>query len=269
MRLTRGRIDAGLTLVGAAASGIALAARLPGYFRRPITREEALAVMRRRYELREQTFLAIARQAIYANADSPYRRLLDLAACRYEDLEKLVLREGLDRALAVLFREGVYLTVDEFKGRRPVVRRGISFPVDPRRLRSPGARADILASTSGSRGARTVTGFDLTFVRDCAINTFLFLDARGGSRWVHADWEGPGGGAAFRLLKFSTSGTPVGAWFTRNRRETWRQASEINAEFMRLGGRLGGIPFPPATWVPRMPVSGREIWPSCESTRAS
>jgi hypothetical protein len=249
VRLTRARIDAGLTLAGDALAGVRLAVRLNAYFRRPVTRDEALAVMRRRYDQREQTFLAIARRTIYANEESPYRRLLAVAGCEYEDLERLVSRDGLEGALGALFRQGVYLTVDEYKGRRPVVRGGVKLEVEPRRLRNPDARPDIYASTSGSRGARTVTGFDLRFVRDCAVNTCLFLDARGGTDWLKADWEGPGGGAAFRLLKFSSFGAPVAAWFTRNERHVLRQAGELNAEFMRLGGRLAGVPFPPALWV--------------------
>jgi hypothetical protein len=156
----------------------------------------------------------------------------------------------VEGALAVLFREGVYLTVDEFKGRRPVVRSGNTIEVNPQRVRNARMRPDIFASTSGSRGARTVTGFDLRFVRDCAINACLFLDARGGADWVKADWEGPGGGATFRLLKFSSFGAPVAAWFTRNPRGSLRQPNELNAEFVRLGGRLAGVPFPRSEWVP-------------------
>ena len=246
----RAAAGAGLRLAGDAMAGLRLTARLRSYFRQPITREEAVATIRRRYEQRERTFLAIARRAIYGNEHSPFRRLLSLAGCEYDDLSQLVSREGLEGALAVLFRRGVYLTVDEFKGRRPVIRSGVTIDLAPRTLRNPHARPDIFASTSGSRGARTVTAFDLSFVRDCALNTRLFLDARGGADWVKADWEGPGGGAAFRLLKFSSFGAPVAAWFTRNKRENLRQAGELNAEFMRLGGRLAGVPFPRPEWVP-------------------
>lgn len=248
-RLTGARIRAALRLAGDSVKGIHLAARVGAYVRQPITREEALAVLRRRYEQRERTFLAIARRTIYGNRGSPYRRLLSLAGCQYGDLEQLVIREGVEGTLAVLFRRGVYLTVDEYKGRRPVVRSGRTIDVDPQRLRNPHARIDIFASTSGSRGARTVTGFDLAFVRDCAVNTCLFLGARGGADWVKADWEGPGGGAAFRLLKFNTFGAPVGAWFTRNRGESLKQPGALNAEFMRLGGWWGGVPFPRPVWV--------------------
>lgn len=250
MRLTRAHATAALGLAGDALAGARLAIRLRSYFRRPITREAALAEVRRRHEQRDQTFLAIARSAIYQQPDSPYRQLLQTAGCEYGDLERLVVREGVEGALSTLFRQGVYLTVDEYKGRRATVRGGRTLAVDPQRLRNPLARSDIFAQTSGSRGPRTVTGFDLSFVRDCAVNTLLFLDARGGADWVKADWEGPGGGAAFRLLKFNSFGAPPAAWFTRNPRDVLRQRTEVNSEFMRVGGRLAGRPFPHALHVP-------------------
>jgi hypothetical protein len=224
--------------------------RVLRYLRRPITREEALTVMEQRYRERERVLLDLVRRAIYERPDSPYLALLKGAGCAYGDLEALVTREGVEGAMTTLLRHGVYLTVDEYKGRRPVVRGGTRIEVDPPRLRNPLARHEVASQTSGSRGARTTTDFDLSFVRGCAINALLFLDARGGSNWVKADWEGPGGGAAFRLLKFNSFGEPPGAWFTRGPRDILRQPTELNAELIRLGGRLAQRPFPRAVHVP-------------------
>jgi hypothetical protein len=88
VKLTRSRIGAALGLGGDALSGVRLAARLVAYFRRPITRDEALAALRRRHEQRENTFLSIARLSIFEERNSPYRRLLGLAGCEYGDLER-------------------------------------------------------------------------------------------------------------------------------------------------------------------------------------
>ncbi len=231
-------------------SGVVLAGRLRRYFRRLITAEEAMAELRRRHEQRERIFLDVVRRSIWAHPGSPYVALFRAAGCTAADLDELVTREGVDGALKTLFDRGVYLTVDEYKGRRPTVRGSTTVDVRPALLRNPVARPDILAQTSGSRGPRTVTGFDLRFVRDCAINTRLFLDARGGQDWLKGDWEGPGGGAAFRLLKFNSFGAPPAAWFTRNPRDVLRQPTEVNAEFMRLGGWLADRPFPEPVYVP-------------------
>ena len=88
------------------------------YLRNPLTLAEARATLRCRLERREADFLALARDAVFANPRSPYRALLRLAGCEYGDLERLVRRDGVEGALRALLRQGVYLTVDEFKGRR-------------------------------------------------------------------------------------------------------------------------------------------------------
>jgi hypothetical protein len=246
----RSRAAAASALLTDTAAGLHLTGRLVRYLRHPITRDEAMAVLRHRLESRERTFLELARVSIYANASSPYHHLLARAGCGWGDLVELVSREGLEGALAVLYRQGVYLTVDEFKGRRPLVRNGVTIEAGPSRLRNPRARAHILAMTSGSRGARTVTGFDLDFVRACAINSCLFLDARGGARWAKADWEGAGGGASFRLLKFNSFGDPLAAWFTRVPPGRLTDPIRLNNAFMRLAGQLAGVPFPAPVLVP-------------------
>ena len=59
-------------------------------------------------------FLALVRRTVYAQPESPYRKLLEIAGCDYEDLGRLVTKDGLDEALGPVLG-GVYLTVEEFK----------------------------------------------------------------------------------------------------------------------------------------------------------
>ena len=87
-------------------------------------------------EQRESTFISIARELIYGYPASPYRQLLALAGCEAGDLERLVQAEGVEGALGHLLRRGVYLTVEELKGRL-LVRGSASFMIDPRRLHNP------------------------------------------------------------------------------------------------------------------------------------
>ena len=117
--------------------GTRFLARLPGFLRHPVTLEAAQATLLRRLAHRDATFLALVRESVYDHAPSPYRQLLKLAGCEYGDLERLVTKDGVEEALRTLHRHGVYLTVDEFKGRRPVVRGNTTIAVDPRRLRNP------------------------------------------------------------------------------------------------------------------------------------
>ncbi len=108
------------------AAGLRFVPRLPSFLRRPFTIEEARATLRRRLEHRGADFLWLARRAIYEHAASPYRALLNLAGCEYGDLERMVTQDGVEATLRTLYHSGVYLSVEEFKGRRPVVR-GQSF----------------------------------------------------------------------------------------------------------------------------------------------
>ena len=103
-------------------AGARLLWKLPSFLRHPVTLEEARTTLRRRLENREADFLSLVKRAIYQNPGSPYRQLLDHAGCEYGDLEKLVRHNGLEGTLRILLRQGVYLMIDEFKGRRAVVR---------------------------------------------------------------------------------------------------------------------------------------------------
>jgi hypothetical protein len=196
-------------------SAAGLVAPVAALLRRPLTVVEARAELARRLVRREASFLALVRDAVYGSARSVYRSLLRHVGCEYGDLERLVSREGLDAGLRELLRQGVYLTVDEAKGRRPVVRGRLTIPSDPDMLRNPLAARHVPVATSGSRGARTTILMDLAFVRDHGVNVCLAVDAAGGSNWVKAVWEVPGGSALYRMLKLSSFGARIARWFTQ------------------------------------------------------
>ena len=59
-------------------------------------------------------------------------------AAPMETSKQLVRADGVEGALAALYRAGVYLTADEVAGRCRVVRGSDSFDVDPADLRNPG-----------------------------------------------------------------------------------------------------------------------------------
>jgi hypothetical protein len=225
---------------------------LPKFLHRRITLEEARAVLRRRRETRQHDFLDLVRRAVYENAKSPYRPLLQAAGCEYGDLQDLVVRDGVEGALRVLHRHGVGLTVDEFKGRRPVVRGPLSFEVDPARCRNPWSALHVPARTSGSRSGGTPVLIDLAFIRDCAVDTLLSLDARGGGDWEKAHWQVPGGGAIARLVEYSSFGAPSVRWFSQVDPTEGGLPSRYrwSARVLRWAGLLAGRPFPRPLHVP-------------------
>ena len=225
-----------------------LVRELPGYLRRPLTLDEARSILARRLESRDADFLDLLRRGVYANGTSPYLRLLRSAGCEYGDVENLVRTDGLERTLGTLRSKGVYLTIDEFKGRRPVDRNGTAFDVEPAALVNRLASSSMAVATSGSTGAATRIPLGMDSIRDRAVNTYLTLDAHGGAHWRHAVWGAPG---LAPMLWYSACGGPADRWFSQVdaqspgfARHKWR------ARLVRWGSRVARVSLPPLTYVP-------------------
>jgi hypothetical protein len=213
--------------------------------------ETARAILRERLESRERNLLALAHRTIFDRPGSPYFTLLRAAGCEYGDLARLVGDDGVEGALATLFRAGVYLTVEEFKGRRPVERGSLRFTVGPGTLRNPLADGHVLVRSSGSRGFSAPVPVDLAFVTDHAVNTYLTLDACGGVGWAHAHYGVPGGAAIVNVLEFCKGGHPPARWFAQvdpstpgiHPRYVW------SGRALRWGARAAGVALPPVETV--------------------
>jgi hypothetical protein len=236
-----------------AAGNTRLLLRLPGFLRQPLAIAECQRILQRRLDRREEDFLRLFRSAVIGNPASPYNALLRHAGCEAGDVERLLQAEGLEGALAELFRAGIYLTNDEYKGRRSVLRGSTRIDVTPRLLQNPLAAPDFLAQTGGSRGAATPIPLALACMRDRAVNMALALHARGGSAWRKAIWEMSGIGP---LLWFSASGEPADRWFTKAdlaspdlpRRQAWKV--RIETALLTWTGRLSGRRLPNREYVP-------------------
>jgi hypothetical protein len=235
---------------------------LPRFLRRPVRPDEARATLRRRLERREADFLALVRRAVFGESQirqgqigqgqSPYLGLLLQAACEYGDLERLVNQDGLESALAALYRAGVYLTTDELKGRCPAVRGSTTVLVDPAQLRNPGSRLHLTGQTSGSRGRRTAVPLDLAVVRAWAVNRCLALAARGGLGWRQAAWYVPGGDALAWLLVYAAFGATPVRWFSPVDPATpgLHPRYRASALALRWGSRLAGVSMPSPEHAP-------------------
>ena len=226
-------------------TGTRLLGRLGPHLRRPLDVVESRAILEARFFHREADFLGILRHQIYGQAQSPYRQLLQWAGCEYGDIERLVRLDGVDGALRALYRRGVYLTVDEFKGRRPAIRGTATIEVDPTRLLNPSTGVHLLGRSSGSRSPRTTVPMDLTFIRDRAVNACLTLHARGEGDWRKAVWADPGGCLALSI-RFSSFGRRVDRTFSLvDLTDPGVDASyRWSARALVWGSRLAGVPLP-------------------------
>jgi hypothetical protein len=228
------------------AMGASFFGRLPFLLRRPLTLEESQRILRERLAKRETMFLEKLRRTIFEHEPSPYRPLLRRAGCEFGDIENGVRRDGIEATLRTLFRNGVYLTVDEFKGRQPAVRGELRVEVNPDLLRNPCAASHMPLASGGSRSGGTPVLMDLSFIRGCAVNTQLYLRARSGDNWRKATWEVPGAGARFRLIKYACYGEPPVRWFS----QVAPDAPDLDPVFrwntraLYWSSRMAGVPLP-------------------------
>src|SRR4029453_3524354 len=122
------------------------------FLRHTVTLDEARRTVRARMPTRDARFLHIVERGVYAYPRSPYLQLLRHAGCEMGDLRALVEARGLDAALHHLREQGVYVTFEELRGRKPLVRSGLTLAVTPRDFDNPLVRRDFAITTGGSGG---------------------------------------------------------------------------------------------------------------------
>src|SRR5687767_7935647 len=108
---------------------------LGGFLRAPLTYEQARVRLAHHLASREDSFLRILESGVYGRPRSPYLSLLRHARVEFGDLACMVRRDGIEATLAKLYDAGVYVTLDEFKGRAPIQRGSLPPRRHRRRLR--------------------------------------------------------------------------------------------------------------------------------------
>jgi len=233
-------------------------ARFAGHLRRflrtPFTLEQSRAIIKERLAQREPNLLAFVRTAIYENPRSPYRKLLRLAGCEYGDFEKLVHSDGIEPALARLRREGVYLSVEEFKGKKEVNRGGQVFRITERDLDNPLITPHLAGKSGGSRSAGTRTTFDLDYLAlGRAVYTQCLLDMLGALNGAHILWAPitPGFGP-LEVLACAKMGKPPAKWFSPITSKSFRPSlvCRLATNYIVHVGNLYGAKLPAPEYVP-------------------
>lgn len=222
---------------------------LPRYLHNPLTLAECKTILRRRLEQRERDFLDLMQRSVFTNPTSPYLSLFNMAGCQYGDLERLVLKEGVEHTLHTLFKKGVYVTLDEFKGRKPIVRGSITIANTPDQLQNPLSVPHFWTSTGGSRGAATRIKLDLACIQDHAVNMQLTLEARGGANWQNTIWSTRG---IAPILWYSGCGIPVERWFLQIDPKTLDIRSKFwwSTKVIAWTSHLAGTPLPTPEYAP-------------------
>jgi hypothetical protein len=209
----------------------------PAFLRTPVTASEAARQIERRLATRGERFLGLAQRAIYGYPASPYRQLLKAAGCEPGDLRTLLSGEGLEGTLRRLAEAGVYLTFEEFKGRREVVRGSARLSFQQENLDNPFAIPHFEAQSGGTRGPGTSVKMAFPYFADLAVNTAVAFEEHGLSDYDHAIWlQGftPG-------LIYAKLGRPPIGWLLPVSPLPTRQ--QLGYAYMVLLGRLVGRPL--------------------------
>ena len=239
---------------------------LPGWLRSPFSLAEAGARVRGGLAARDRGFLMVVERAIYGSPDSPYLALLRHAGCELGDLRQLVQAEGLEGALQHLAALGVYVTFDEFKGRRVAVRGSARFQFTQEQFDSPLVSPHWVIFTGGTRGTpgRVLRWLPLADELAAGIGaTFLahdLADAR------HIFWlTNP----IIQMLNYLKLGQDTEGWLYPIHPLPFR--AQLGAHYFVRMARLNGrrLPMPRfldmqdasrlATWLAGRPRDGRPL----------
>ena len=222
-----------------------LALGLRGFLRGTITMEESQRVIAERLRDRERNFLSLVQKGIYQNPKSPYLKLLELAGCQFGDVESQVNKEGIEGNLQKLLAAGVYVSWEEFKGRKEVVWGSQRFQFKQRDFDNPFLPVYYQSQSSGSCSAGTRTTFDLNRLSDISHYRLLML-ADNKALGVHTGlWKAilPAPAGISTVLNYWKMGEPVDRWFSPVD-EKQVQASlthRLATRYIIYGSRLWGV----------------------------
>jgi hypothetical protein len=187
------------------------------FFRERVTFRRAEEAVKRAVETREERFLHSIYTQVYERPASLYFKLLTHAGCAFGDLKVSVRRHGLEGALGKLASEGVYLTSEEFKGKREVTRGTLSFQTAPDDFQHASSQAGFATQSSGTSNRPVRTFVPLHYLAVRALVHCLFLSAHDLLSCAHTMYDGilPASGGINNLLMHSRIGVPAERWFAR------------------------------------------------------
>ncbi len=222
------------------------------FLKEPLTLEESRRIINERLKNREQNLLTVVKKAIYENKASPYLKLLKSAGCEYGDFERMVLSDGIERALEKLSKAGVYVSIEEFKGKKEVRRGSELFQFKESDFDNPLLYGHLETRSGASRSAGTRTIYDFESLKDYSIRQVILLDAFGLFDIPFAAWYPimPASGPAV-VLSYTKSGKPPDRWFSQIDKEELKPSlkNRMGTNYLIYMGRLAGANLPSPEYV--------------------
>jgi hypothetical protein len=203
---------------------------------------------------RSRSLVPMLQHGVFSNPDSPYRALMESAGIDSEMVAAKIDRVGLEATLAWLFEAGVHVSLDEFKGRVPIVRPGLELRSGAGEFDNPLLQSHYEGRTGGSRGVGTRLVIDLGLLAYETDHVQLALEGLGALDRPAALWRPrpPGVTGLKEALYRARLGRPPQVWFAQNRSRWFGEGfgSAMLTLLAILGSRFWGKPLPRPRHVP-------------------
>ena len=221
---------------------------LRGFFRQRINLADAEAIIRQRIADRDSNFLRLMERGVFGYSKSPYLPLLKMAGCELGDIQNLIKTRGLEATLYKLREAGVYVTFEEYKGRKPIVRNGNIIDIRPGQFDNPYLTRHYHATTGGTTGPGTRVAIDLEHLAANAPILMLERHIHGVLNIPYAIWFGtlPDHTGLGSILQRSRYGDIPTKWFS----PVSNQDSKVALKYRLanqgtiIAARLLGLPVP-------------------------
>jgi hypothetical protein len=200
------------------------------------------------------------------------------------DVENLITQDGVDEALRKLRTAGVYVKLDEFKGKRPIKRSNLEYKVDAADFDSPLLNPHFEGRTGGRGGVRRRLLVDLGLIAHDAASYRLVVESLGAAHYRFATWRAvpPNNSGLKKPLMGARAGIPVDRWFSELP-VRWLGSDFKYAAFTALtvtSARAAGrrFPYPEhvtrdrvgiiVDWMSEMAAAGTPVYMDCAASAA-
>lgn len=220
------------------------------FLRHRLSPAECRELVRDRLRRRNESFLRLVEGAVFGHESSPYRSLFRLAGIGPEDIHRWVRQDGIEATLDRFYQKGIWVTLEEFKGRRALERPGLRQAVTAHSFDNPLITRHFAVQSGGSRGPRTLLFIDFDHIEHEAAQDWIFLEAFDLVGRPMAIWRPvpPGSAGLKAVLRRAKLGIPLQHWYTQTRPSAApSQLGYSGVMYLTcLSGRLWGrgTPFP-------------------------
>lgn len=238
--------------LGRMARNLRVARDVRRFLREPITLEWSRQIIRQRLNNREKNLLAIVKKNIYEHEASPYLKLLKLAGCEYGDFEQMVHSDGVEPTLHKLREKGVYISYEEFKKEKEVIRGGKTFRFRESDFDNPFITGHLESRSGASRSRGTRTVYDFDYMTSRAAYRLPLFDAYDALDLPLALWAPiPPGHGLISVLAYTQAGKPPVKWFSQIDKKGFKPSlkNRMATNYIVNMGRIFGAKLPAPEYV--------------------